>query len=68
MLLQLTKLRSKSAHTPVSAGSKLPAEQEVGSDDVALLRQRVAELEHLLLESKTHVNAAVNGEETGWFI
>jgi len=60
VLLQLTKLRGKS----VSAGAKLSVEPEAGTnDDVASLRQQVAELE----QSKPDVNAAVNGEATGSF-
>lgn len=66
-LLQLTKIRSKSADMPVSVGSQLSAEQQASSDDVVSLRQRVAELEQILRESKTGTNAAVNGEETGLF-
>jgi len=45
----------------VTAGTKLP------DDDIALLRQRVAELEQVVQESKTGAITAVNGEETGQF-
>jgi len=67
-LLQLTKLKGKLGHTPVSAGPKLLVESEAGtSDDVALLRQRVAELELMLHQSKTDASLAANGDETGLF-
>ena len=52
----------------MSAGSLSPAEQKASSDDIVLLRQRVAELEQILRESKNDVNAPVNGEETGLFL
>ena len=67
VVVQLTKLRSKSPQAATSAGSKLPAEQEAADVDVTLLRQRVTELEKMLRESKADVNAAVIGEETGQF-
>ena len=59
--LQLAKLRSNPSQAPVTAGTKLP------DDDIALLRQRVAELEQVVQESKTGAITAVNGEETGQF-
>ena len=52
----------------VSAGALSPAEQDAVGDDVVSLRQRVAELEQTVRESKTDVNAAVGDKETGWFI
>lgn len=60
LLLQLSKLKSESAQkSPSSAGATLPP----SVDDVALLRQRVAELERLLSDA----NAVANGEQSGLF-
>ena len=68
VVLQLAKLKGNSRQAPVSAGPLPPAQQEAAGDDVVSLRQRVAELEQIVCESKTDVNAAVNGQDTGLFV
>jgi len=62
VFLQLGKLRNTSKPAPASA------EKEPSNEDVALLQQRVSELEQILSESKTNRNIAASGEETGVFL
>jgi len=67
LLLQLAELKANSRQAPVSAGTMPPSRQDANGDDVVSLRQRVAELEQSIQESKTAVNAAANSTETGLF-
>ena len=60
-------MKGNSRQPAVSPVTPSPAEQDATGDDAVLLRQRVAELEQMLRESKTNVNVAVNDNETGWF-
>ena len=59
--LQLAKLRSSSTQTPA------PSQKEPSNEEIAALRQRVAELEQILSESKAERNAVTGGKETGAF-
>ena len=61
VFFQLAKVRSSSTQTPASS------QKEPSNEDVTLLRQRVAELEQILRESKSDRNPASSSEEIGLF-